>query len=158
MIRAAYAFQELGLGRAVLVGREATVRANMAQVGVPEGAKLNIVNARLSEHNETYAEYLYKRLQRFGFLQRDVQRLVNQDRNVFAACMVAHGHADGVLDLLRAQPEAFGEEFRCRGLQAVAHQFDPPGAKPRRNIGGGKCHREHRKPGFACRNPRHDST
>jgi malate dehydrogenase (oxaloacetate-decarboxylating)(NADP+) len=129
VIRAAYAFQELGLGRAVLVGREATVRANMAQVGVPEGAKLNIVNARLSEHNETYAEYLYKRLQRFGFLQRDVQRLVNQDRNVFAACMVAHGHADGVVtgvtrnyataldDVLKVMDPARGE--RVMGMSVV---------------------------------------
>ncbi len=97
VIRAAYAFQESGLGRAVLVGREELVRANMAQVGVPEGANLNIVNARLSEHNAAYADYLYKRLQRFGLLYRDVQRLVNQDRNAFGACMVALGHADGMV-------------------------------------------------------------
>ena len=70
----------------------------MALVGVPEDAELNIINARLSEHNADYADYLYKRLQRFGYLHRDAQRLVNQDRNVFGACMVAlrprrrHGH------------------------------------------------------------------
>ncbi|MGQ0531825.1 MAG: NADP-dependent malic enzyme [Caulobacteraceae bacterium] len=97
VIRAAYAFRELGLGDAVLVGREDTVRANMAQVGVPENAALRIVNARLSEHNELYADYVYKRLQRFGYLQRDAQRLVNLDRNVFGACMVALGHADGMV-------------------------------------------------------------
>ncbi len=97
VIRAAYAFQELGLGRAVLVGREETVRANMAQVGVPESASLLVINARLSEHNEAYAQYLYKRQQRFGYLYRDIQRLVNQDRNVFGACMVAMGHADGMV-------------------------------------------------------------
>ncbi|MBK8543052.1 MAG: NADP-dependent malic enzyme [Caulobacteraceae bacterium] len=97
VIRAAYAFRELGLGNAVLVGREETVRANMAQVGVPENASLSIVNARLSEHNGLYADFLYKRLQRFGFLHRDAQRLVNLDRNVFGACMVAHGHADGMV-------------------------------------------------------------
>ena len=96
VIRAAYAFQELGLGRAVLVGREETVHANMNIVGVPLDG-LNIVNARLSQHNETYAEFLYKRLQRFGFLHRDAQRLVNQDRNVFGACMVALGQADGMV-------------------------------------------------------------
>src|SRR5690606_2941202 len=61
VIRAAYAFQEGGLGRAVLIGREELVRANMAQVGVPDGAKLTIVNARLSEHNAVFADYLYKR-------------------------------------------------------------------------------------------------
>jgi len=97
VIRAAYSFRELGLGRAVLVGREDLVRANMNQLGVPAGADLTIVNARLSEHNETYADYLYRRLQRFGYLQRDVQRLVNLDRNVFGACMVACGHADGMV-------------------------------------------------------------
>jgi malate dehydrogenase (oxaloacetate-decarboxylating)(NADP+) len=97
VIRAAYAFKELGLGNAVLVGREDTVRANMAQVGVPENAAINIVNARLTEHNALYADFLYNRLQRFGYLQRDAQRLVNLDRNVFGACMVALGHADGMV-------------------------------------------------------------
>jgi malate dehydrogenase (oxaloacetate-decarboxylating)(NADP+) len=69
----------------------------MAQVGAPEHSALSIINARLSEHNELYSDYLYKRLQRFGYLQRDVQRLVNQDRNVFGACMVALGQADGMV-------------------------------------------------------------
>jgi malate dehydrogenase (oxaloacetate-decarboxylating)(NADP+) len=129
MIRAAYSFQELGLGRAVLVGREELVRANMAEVGVPEGAKLDIVNARLSQHNPAYAEYLYKRLQRHGFLHRDAQRLVNQDRNVFAACMVAAGHADGMVtgvtrnyataldDVLKVIDPTRGE--RVMGMSAV---------------------------------------
>jgi malate dehydrogenase (oxaloacetate-decarboxylating)(NADP+) len=97
MIRAAYSFQELGLGRAILVGREELVRTNMAEVGVPESAALEIVNARLSQHNPDYAEYVYRRQQRYGLLHRDAQRLVNQDRNVFAACMVAAGHADGMV-------------------------------------------------------------
>jgi len=97
VIRAAYAFQELGLGRAVLIGREDQVRDNMAVVGVPESANLKVINARLSTDNEKYADYLYKRLQRFGFLHRDVQRMVNQDRNVFGACMVACGQADGMV-------------------------------------------------------------
>ncbi|HVK79214.1 MAG TPA: NADP-dependent malic enzyme, partial [Verrucomicrobiae bacterium] len=129
VIRAAYAFQESGLGRAVLIGREELVRANMAQVGVPDGAKLNIVNARLSEHNALYADYLYKRLQRFGLLYRDVQRLVNQDRNVFGACMVALGHAEGMVtgvtrnfataldDVLRAIDPARGE--RAMGMSII---------------------------------------
>jgi malate dehydrogenase (oxaloacetate-decarboxylating)(NADP+) len=97
VIRAAYAFQELDLGEAILVGREEQVKQNMALVGVPENASLSIINARLSDRNPSYTDYLYKRLQRFGFLLRDAQRLVNQDRNVFGACMVAHGHADGMV-------------------------------------------------------------
>ncbi|MGE3867503.1 MAG: NADP-dependent malic enzyme, partial [Hyphomonadaceae bacterium] len=97
VIRAAYAFAELDLGEAILVGREETVRRNMALVGVPEDAPLRIINARLSDHNVEYTDYLYRRTQRYGLLHRDAQRLVNQDRNVFGSCMVALGHADGMV-------------------------------------------------------------
>ena len=41
--------------------------------------------------------YLYERLQRKGYLIRDCQRMVNQDRNTFAACMVALGDADAMV-------------------------------------------------------------
>ncbi len=97
VIRAAYAFSQLDLGEAVLVGREEQVARNMALVGVPEDAGLTVVNARVSDRNPEYTEFLYKRLQRFGYLHRDAQRLVNNDRNIFAACMVAQGHADGMV-------------------------------------------------------------
>ncbi len=97
VIRAAYAFQEQGLGEAILIGREEQVLRNMALVGLPGNADLKIVNARLSDQNPTYTDFLYKRVQRRGLLHRDAQRLVNQDRNVFGACMVAHGHADGMV-------------------------------------------------------------
>jgi malate dehydrogenase (oxaloacetate-decarboxylating)(NADP+) len=97
VIRAAYAFQELGLGRAILVGREDLVRQNMQLVGVPDDGEMEIVNARLSHENARYTEHLYLRTQRFGLLHRDAQRLINQDRNVFGAAMVAAGHADGMV-------------------------------------------------------------
>ena len=64
-------------------------------IGRLEGVEIH--NARLSEHNRPYAEFLYRRQQRTGLLFRDCQRLVNQGRNVFAACMVAHGHADAMI-------------------------------------------------------------
>jgi len=98
VIRAAYAFQNQGLGKAVLVGREELVEQNMALAGIdPKTAGLEIVNARLSDHNADYVDFLYKRLQRDGYLIRDVQRLINLDRNSFAAAMVAFGHADGMV-------------------------------------------------------------
>jgi malate dehydrogenase (oxaloacetate-decarboxylating)(NADP+) len=96
VIRAAFAFQTQELGKAVLVGREEITKANMRLVGVPEDA-IEIVNARLSDRNADYSEFLYKRLQRKGYLRRDVQRLVNNDRNVFSACMVKLGDADGMV-------------------------------------------------------------
>ncbi len=98
VIRAAYAFQNQGLGHAILLGREELIEQNMAFAGIdPKEARLEIINARLSDHNADYVDYLYKRLQRDGYLIRDVQRLVNLDRNTFAAAMVAFGHADGMV-------------------------------------------------------------
>jgi malate dehydrogenase (oxaloacetate-decarboxylating)(NADP+) len=97
VIRAAYAFQELDLGRAVLIGRDEEVARAMALAGIPENANLEVINARTSQRTAIYAEYLYQRQQRFGYLHRDAQRLVNQDRNVFGACIVALGDADGMV-------------------------------------------------------------
>ena len=96
VIRAAYGFQTQGLGKAILVAREDVVAANMKELGIPAGS-LEVCNARLSEHNELYANFLYERLQRDGYLRRDVQRRVNNDRNVFSACMLKMGHADGMV-------------------------------------------------------------
>jgi malate dehydrogenase (oxaloacetate-decarboxylating)(NADP+) len=96
VIRAAYAFQNQELGKAILVGREEITRANMRLVGVPEDS-IEIVNARLSDRNADYSDFLYNRLQRKGYLKRDVQRMVNNDRNVFSACMVKLGDADGMV-------------------------------------------------------------
>jgi malate dehydrogenase (oxaloacetate-decarboxylating)(NADP+) len=98
VIRAAYAFQTQGLGQAVLVGREDLVHENMRAAGLdPVEAGIEVVNARVSSWNEAAVDYLYARLQREGFLRRDVQRLINQDRNAFASAMVALGHADGMV-------------------------------------------------------------
>jgi len=97
VIRAAFAFQNQGLGQPVLVGREQAVRDNMAAAGLPAGADIEIVNARLSDRNADYVDQLYERLQRKGYLRRDVQRIVNNDRNVFSACMLMAGDADGMV-------------------------------------------------------------
>jgi malate dehydrogenase (oxaloacetate-decarboxylating)(NADP+) len=97
VIRAAIAFRSAGYGEPILIGREETVRETMARLGLSASTDLEIHNARLSDHNEEYTANLYKRLQRSGHLFRDVQRMVNQDRNVFGASMVAHGHADAMV-------------------------------------------------------------
>jgi malate dehydrogenase (oxaloacetate-decarboxylating)(NADP+) len=97
VIRAAASFVHQGLGTALLVGREDRVRESAAALGVELGGGIEIINARLSTRNASYAAYLYERLQRKGYLQRDCQRMVNQDRNHFAACMVALGDADAMI-------------------------------------------------------------
>jgi malate dehydrogenase (oxaloacetate-decarboxylating)(NADP+) len=96
VIRAAIAFRNAGFGTPVLIGRDERIQQTMNAAGL-EGAGMEIHNARVSDHNQAYTDYLYARLQRKGFLVRDCQRMVNQDRNVFGACMVAMGHADAMV-------------------------------------------------------------
>src|SRR5690348_5789001 len=97
VIRAAASFVHQGLGTALLVGREDRVRQSAQETGIELGEGIEIVNARVSTRNTAYTNHLYERLQRRGFLLRDCQRLVNTDRNHFAACMVALGDADALV-------------------------------------------------------------
>ncbi|MGL4243128.1 MAG: phosphate acyltransferase, partial [Beijerinckiaceae bacterium] len=73
------------------------IRETAAQVGVEIGNVIEIHNARLSLRTAAYAQYIYERLQRKGALFRDCPRMVNQDRNHFAAAMVATGDADAMV-------------------------------------------------------------
>ena len=98
VIRAAYSFVQQGLGTAILVGREDRVRATAQQAGLDIDEKgIEIHNAARSHRNAVYAQFLYEKLQRRGFLLRDCQRMINQDRNYFGATMVAHGDADAMV-------------------------------------------------------------
>ena len=97
VIRAAQAYQQRGLGRAILVGREKPIYDNMKLLGVEKPENFTVLNARLFDRNAEFTEYLYGRMQRKGFLRRDAQRLVNNDRNVFSALMLNHGLADGMV-------------------------------------------------------------
>ncbi len=97
VIRAALSFRNSGYGTPVLIGRENRIRETVVQIGIDPGETLEIHNAGKSADNATYAEFLYDKLQRRGFLLRDCQRMINWDRNVFAACMVAHGNADAMV-------------------------------------------------------------
>jgi len=97
VIRAAQSFSNAEFGTSILIGRDEAVRNTMDRLGLAADRKLEIHNARLSKSNKRYTDFLYKRLQRKGALYRDCQRMVNQDRNVFAACMVAMGDADAMV-------------------------------------------------------------
>jgi malate dehydrogenase (oxaloacetate-decarboxylating)(NADP+) len=97
VIRAAQEYRGSGYGQPVLVGREEIIREKGRSLGLSSLDGLEVHNARLSHANQAYTDFLFKRLQRHGYLYRDCQRLVNQDRNVFAACMVALGDADAMV-------------------------------------------------------------
>jgi malate dehydrogenase (oxaloacetate-decarboxylating)(NADP+) len=97
VIRAALAFRAAGYGTPVLVGRPERIAETIKSASLEEASSLEVTNSATSPHRQTYYDMLYRRLQRKGALPRDVQRMANQDRNVFAACMVAAGHADALV-------------------------------------------------------------
>ena len=115
VIRAASAFVAQGLGEAILVGREDEIRANATSAGVDVNRPgIRLESARSSNRNADYADYLYSRLQRQGYLQRDCQRLVNNDRNYWASIMVARGDADGIVTgMTRNYSVALETASRC---------------------------------------------
>ena len=97
IIRAALSFYNSGFGTPILIGRESRVKESMEKVNLDGVEKLQIHNARLSNKNEKYIDQLYKKLHRQGYLRRDCQKLINQDRNVFAAAMVSSNDADAMV-------------------------------------------------------------
>ncbi|MEI8717637.1 NADP-dependent malic enzyme [Mesorhizobium sp. ISC11] len=98
VMRAAVSYVNQKLGTAILLGRDDVIKENAKHAGIDLNKQgIEIINARLSRRNGIYTDYLYERMQRKGFLFRDCQRLINNDRNHFAACMVALGDADGIV-------------------------------------------------------------
>ncbi len=107
-IRAAIGFRAAGYGHPILIAREERVQATLKQLGLGDIEPLEIHNARLSQHNARYTDYLFRRHQRRGMLLRDCERQINQNRNSFAATMVALGDADAmVTGLTRAFAVSF---------------------------------------------------
>ncbi len=115
VMRAAISFTAQGLGTAILLGRDDIIRANAERAGIDlDRPNIQITNARLSARVDSYIDYLYARLQRKGFLLRDAQRLIHNDRNHFAACMVAMGDADAmVTGTTRNYSTALEDVRRC---------------------------------------------
>ncbi|GAB4260004.1 MAG: NADP-dependent malic enzyme [Pararhodobacter sp.] len=98
VLRAAVSYQRSGLGKALVVGQEDDVRRRLEAAGLGDAMReLQVVNAANTRHLDAYKSFLYKRLQRKGFDQRDVHRMATRDRHIFSALMLAHGHGDGLV-------------------------------------------------------------
>lgn len=97
VIRAALSYQNSGLGKAILVGNPERIRETARRSGIEDVIDLEILFGRESPRTQQYAEALYNRKQRQGQLYRDCLRQVTYDRNVFAASVVAAGHADAMV-------------------------------------------------------------
>ncbi len=97
VLRAAVQFRQDGYGTPVLVGRDATVLAKLQAMGVANPESYEIHNSVSSPLVPAMVDRLYSRLQRRGYLRRDIQRMVNRDRNIFGALMLAMDQGDAMI-------------------------------------------------------------
>ncbi|MGE0284374.1 MAG: phosphate acyltransferase, partial [Rhizobiaceae bacterium] len=97
VLRAAIQYRDFGYGEPVLVGRTTAVIDKLRELGIADPGSFEIHNSADSEHVEAMVEMLYERLQRRGFMERDVRRMVNQDRNVFASALLKLGVGDAMI-------------------------------------------------------------
>ncbi|HET9511932.1 MAG TPA: phosphate acyltransferase, partial [Sphingomonas sp.] len=96
VLRAAIAFREGGYGTPVLVGRD-DVHDRLRALGVEDPSVYEVHNSRNSPLVPKMVEFLYARLQRRGYLRRDVERMINQDRNIFGSALLQLGEADAMI-------------------------------------------------------------
>ncbi|MGV3510948.1 MAG: NADP-dependent malic enzyme [Novosphingobium sp.] len=123
VLRAAIQFKDFGYGTPVLVGRTQGVIDKLIELGVSNPDSYEIHNSAVSPLVPSMVEYLYERLNRRGYMERDVKRMVNQDRNVFASLLVALGHGDA---LITGMTRTFAQS-----MKEVRRVLDPkPGHLP----------------------------
>jgi len=97
MLKAAIEFGKNKLGIPILIGAEKRIREQLKKIGLDENYKIQIVNSTDKEKREKYSKYLYKKLQRDGQLERDVDRLVRNDRIAWGSSMIACKDADAMV-------------------------------------------------------------
>ncbi|MEP9400881.1 NADP-dependent malic enzyme [Sphingomonas sp. VNH70] len=120
VLRAAIAFKEGGYGIPVLVGRD-DVHDRLRALGVANPDEYEVHNSRTSEMVPQMVDFLYERLQRRGYLKRDAERLINQDRNTFGAVLLQLGVADAMITGIT---RTYAQTFRD-----VRRVIDPVGGK-----------------------------
>jgi len=97
-LKAAIAFKNSKLGIPILVGKESKIKEQIKKIGYNENFDIEIVNSKDTPKREKYVKFLFQKLQRDqGLLEWDCDRLVRNDRVIWASCMVACGDADGAV-------------------------------------------------------------
>src|SRR4029077_2055875 len=94
VIKAAHSYFSQGFGQPILIGTTEIVREQFRALGMVLRPEYEVIDIRKSGYLDEFTDFLYARLQRRGYLKRDCQRLVLNERNIFAALMVVHGYAD----------------------------------------------------------------
>ena len=108
-LKAAIAFKNSKLGTPILIGKKSKIKERIKEIGYNENFDIEIVNSEDKEKREKYVNFLFEKLQREkGLLERDCDRLVRNDRVVWASCMVACGDADGAVT---GNTRRFGASF-----------------------------------------------
>ena len=97
MLKAAIEFGRNRLGTPILIGAEKRIKEQLKNIGLDENYKIKIVNSTDKEKREKYVKHLYKKLQREGQLERDVDRLVRNERIAWGASMIACKDADAMV-------------------------------------------------------------
>ena len=97
MLKAAVAYKNSRLGTPILIGNEKRVKEQLREIGLDENYKIKIVNSTDKDKRELYSKRLYSKLQRKGLLERDVDRLIRNDRIIWGASMVDCGDADAMV-------------------------------------------------------------
>ena len=97
-LKAAIAFKNSKLGTPILIGKEEKIKEQIKKIGYNENFDIEIINSKDTVKREKYVKYLFEKLQRDqGLLEWDCDRLVRNDRVIWASCMVACGDADGAV-------------------------------------------------------------
>ena len=117
VLRAAIQYRDFGYGEPVLVGRTEDVLAKLVELGVEQPESFQIENSAVSIYVPAMFELLYERLKRRGFMERDVRRMVNQDRNIFASLLLKLGIGDAMVTGIT---RTFAQTMR-----EVRHVLDP---------------------------------
>ena len=108
-LKAAIAFKNSKLGTPILIGKKAKIKERIKEIGYNENFDIEIVNSEDKEKREKYVNFLFEKMQREkGLLERDCDRLVRNDRVIWASCMVACGDADGAVT---GNTRRFGASF-----------------------------------------------
>ena len=98
MLKAAIAFKNSRLGTPILIGKEEKIKEQIKKIGYNEDFNIEIINSKDTSKREKYVHYLFKKLQREkGMLERDCDRLIRNDRVIWASCMVACKDADAMV-------------------------------------------------------------
>jgi len=108
-LKAAIAFKNSKLGTPILIGKKNKIKERIKEIGYNENFDIEIVNSENKEKREKYVNFLFEKMQREkGLLERDCDRLVRNDRVIWASCMVACGDADGAVT---GNTRRFGASF-----------------------------------------------